>query len=225
MIQVDGNGTVIDNAWLWQADHDDCEGASDKCFSAHGLVVNDDSVTTYGLMVEHQQKNMVQWNGNNGHVFFYQSELPYHYPSFGSSGYVGYSVKDTVINHTGIGLGVYLIGDLQNVTGFRVPPSSELENIVIWHIAGDVQNFKSVLCTDNHTTCLRGSCEWDKCRLTSLSAQLSQEKAAMISFITWSVMWSVLTVAVVAASAYFYYVQQKRRQVCIASEYHLGELG
>ncbi len=43
----------------------------------HGLVVSGDSVTAYGLAVEHTLNDLVQWNGNDGATYFYQSELPW----------------------------------------------------------------------------------------------------------------------------------------------------
>ncbi len=44
---------------------------------ATGIQVNGDNVIAYGLAVEHTLGNMVEWNGNQGRVYFYQSEYPY----------------------------------------------------------------------------------------------------------------------------------------------------
>jgi len=54
MIVINRGGTIIDNTWLWRADHDvdgpvtDLRNPSDT-----GIVVNGDNVTAYGLMSEH----------------------------------------------------------------------------------------------------------------------------------------------------------------------------
>jgi hypothetical protein len=60
-------------------DHDDCGGASDRCYSQTGLQMYGDRAIVYGLFVEHEMGDLTQWFGNNGTVFLYQSELPYHF--------------------------------------------------------------------------------------------------------------------------------------------------
>jgi len=50
----------------------------------------------------------VQWSGNRGRTYFYQSELPYDVTqAYGDAGYVGYRVNNTVEAHTAVGTGVY----------------------------------------------------------------------------------------------------------------------
>ena len=44
MVRISSPGVVLDNLWLWQADHDDCDTASDRCTNNHGLVVDGDHV-------------------------------------------------------------------------------------------------------------------------------------------------------------------------------------
>jgi hypothetical protein len=110
---VNSSDVVIDNSWLWRADHG--AGANwNTNKSDSGIIVNGDNVTAYGLFVEHHQKYQTLWNGNGGSVYFYQSELPYDPPSQGDwmstssdNGYPSYKVADTVTSHHGIGLGVY----------------------------------------------------------------------------------------------------------------------
>lgn len=52
---------------------------------------------------------MVQWNGDNGETYFYQSELPYDVTqgNYADKGYHSYKVGDHVKNHKGYGMGVY----------------------------------------------------------------------------------------------------------------------
>ncbi len=109
---VNSNNVIIDHAWLWRADH----GAGAKWNvnrSKHGLVVNGDDVTIYGLFNEHFQEYQTVWNGERGRVYFYQSEIPYDPPSHeawrpGSrAGYASYKVADHVEVHEAHGLGVY----------------------------------------------------------------------------------------------------------------------
>ena len=79
----------------------------------HGLIVNGNDVTMYGLFVEHLLQDLVIWNGEGGRTFFYQSELPYDVAqaspddSIYNRSTVGYRVAPTVTNHDGYGFGVY----------------------------------------------------------------------------------------------------------------------
>jgi hypothetical protein len=41
------------------------------------LQINGDNVTGYGLACEHTLGNLLEWNGENGRTYFYQSEFPY----------------------------------------------------------------------------------------------------------------------------------------------------
>ena len=81
----------------------------------NGLVVNGNNVTIYGLFNEHayEEYQTLQWNGNGGRVYFYQSEMPYDVPdqsswmSGATNGYASYKVADTVTSHEAWGVGVY----------------------------------------------------------------------------------------------------------------------
>jgi hypothetical protein len=78
MVQINTNDIIIDHTWLWRADHDIgglVSNSANYVFS--GLQVQSDNVKAYGLFVEHTLGDMTSWNGNNGEVYFYQSELPY----------------------------------------------------------------------------------------------------------------------------------------------------
>lgn len=59
--------------------------------------------------MEHTVKDLVQWQGDRGKLYFYQSELPYDvsHQDFCEPGYAGYVVGDSVRAHTAVGVGVY----------------------------------------------------------------------------------------------------------------------
>jgi hypothetical protein len=111
-VTINSNNVVGDNFWLWRADHGQGVGWTVNK-SDNGLIVNGADVIIYGLAVEHFQKNQTLWNGENGKVFFYQSEIPYDVPNQdawkdnGKNGYASYKVSEQVQNHTATGLGIY----------------------------------------------------------------------------------------------------------------------
>ena len=114
-VTVNSDDVLLDNMWLWRADHGaDAYWTGNQ--SRNGLIVNGDYVTAYGLFVEHFQEYQTLWNGNGGSVYFYQSEMPYDPPdqsswqaSPGHNGYPSYKVADGVTSHTAEGLGVYSV--------------------------------------------------------------------------------------------------------------------
>jgi hypothetical protein len=113
-LRINAHDTLVDHTWIWRADHG--EGVSwTSNPSAHGLWVNGEDVTLYGLFVEHFQKEQVVWQGNGGRVYFYQSELPYDPPSqpewtsATGRGFAAYKVADSVTRHEAWGLGVYSV--------------------------------------------------------------------------------------------------------------------
>lgn len=72
MVTVNTGNTIIDNVWLWRADHDVNGSVYDsRNYVATGLQVNGDNVYGYGLAVEHTLGNMLEWFGNNGHTYFF----------------------------------------------------------------------------------------------------------------------------------------------------------
>jgi len=110
MIQLNNGNVIFDNTWLWRADHDITGNVYNGNNPVnHGLVVNGQNVSVYGLAVEHTLQDLVQWNANLGQVYFYQSELPYDVTEaqFGTPGYVGYRVSSSVQTHNVWGAGVY----------------------------------------------------------------------------------------------------------------------
>jgi len=92
---INSNNTCVDHTWIWRADHGNGVGW-DKNKGANGLVVNGNHVTIYGLFNEHFQEYQTLWNGNDGRLYFYQSELPYDPPTVdswkhdGIGGYASY---------------------------------------------------------------------------------------------------------------------------------------
>lgn len=109
---INSNHVIGDNLWVWRGDHGNGIGwATNK--TKHGIVVNGDDVTMYGLFVEHFHNYQTVWNGENGAVYFYQSEAPYDVPNQQSwmngsiNGFASYKVGEHVTHHTAIGMGVY----------------------------------------------------------------------------------------------------------------------
>lgn len=107
-ITVNDSYTILDNLWLWRADHGKGAGNWDHDAAQTGLIVNGDDVTAYGLAVEHFRGNQVIWNGDHGRVYFYQSELPYDVPeNFAVP--ASFKIADQVDNFNGYGFGVYSV--------------------------------------------------------------------------------------------------------------------
>lgn len=105
---INSNFTLVDNMWLWRADHGLPGGVGWTVNTAqNGLVVNADNVTTYGLAVEHFQNLQVEWKGNNGRVYFYQSEAPYDSPTPGDYTQPNFRVSSGVTGMTMQGCGAY----------------------------------------------------------------------------------------------------------------------
>jgi hypothetical protein len=113
-LRINAHDTLVDHTWLWRADHGEGVGWTSNP-AAHGLWVNGEDVTVYGLFVEHFQKEQVVWQGNGGRVYFYQSELPYDPPtqaewsSATGRGFASYQVADSVTRHEAWGLGIYSV--------------------------------------------------------------------------------------------------------------------
>jgi hypothetical protein len=137
-VTVNSADVILDNTWLWRADHGTGVGWTGNP-SANGIVVNGDRVTAYGLFVEHFQAVQTQWNGNLGSVFFYQSEMPYDPPDQSSwregpglNGYPSYRVADGVTTHTGTGIGVYSVFNNPVVAdkAIEAPASAALSHMV-----------------------------------------------------------------------------------------------
>ena len=112
MVAIHDSHVIGDNFWLWRADHGKNVGWTENTCET-GLLVEGDDVTICGLAVEHTQGYQTIWNGNNGHVYFYQSEMPYDPPSqdawrsADNNGFASYKVGAKVTTHEAWGVGVY----------------------------------------------------------------------------------------------------------------------
>lgn len=124
MVRIHSSHVVGDNLWLWRADHASLEpGEKVNCPEVSpvfyqtekdeynvdtGIIVAGNDVTIYGLAVEHTSKHQTIWQGENGTVFFYQCEFPYDVDvDFGTDGYRGYKIEDTVSSHRLFSPGIY----------------------------------------------------------------------------------------------------------------------
>ena len=113
---IKSNDVIGDHFWIWRADHGQGVGW-DRNTSGNGLIVTGDRVTIYGLFVEHFHEYQTLWLGEDGRMFFYQSETPYdpfHQSVFSShggtvDGWAAYKVGNNVQNHLAVGLGIYAV--------------------------------------------------------------------------------------------------------------------
>ncbi len=124
-----------DHFWIWRADHSHGVGWN-RNKAARGLWVTGNNVTIYALMVEHFREYQTLWEGENGRMIFYQSEIPYDVPrqeewrSHGGkvNGYASYKVGDQVQAHEAWGLGIYLFNrdaEVELHSAMEVPRGAE----------------------------------------------------------------------------------------------------
>jgi len=139
-LRIHAHDTLVDHTWLWRADHGEGVGWTSNP-SAHGLVVDGEDVTIYGLFVEHFQQEQVVWRGNGGKVYFYQSEIPYDPPTqpewtnaAGGRGFASYKVADTVTRHEAWGLGVYSVFLKPDVVLDRAIEASKVPGVRFHHM-------------------------------------------------------------------------------------------
>jgi hypothetical protein len=112
MVEINSDNVIIENMWLWRADHTNGKENRDgigptNAYCENALVVNGNNVIIYGLACEHTLKDIVIWNGDSGIVNFYQCELPYDAPidSTGLWNYSGFVINGS--NFNGGGMGIY----------------------------------------------------------------------------------------------------------------------
>jgi hypothetical protein len=129
------NNSIIDDVWIWRADHGAGAGGWTGDQSATGLVVNGSNVTATGLAVEHFQQYETIWNGQGGDVIFFQNENPYEVPSQASwmssatqDGYPAFYIPSSVTSFNGYGMGSYSYFDqgvnIENAMAFQAPDTS-----------------------------------------------------------------------------------------------------
>jgi hypothetical protein len=118
--------------------------------AATGVEVSGDNVTSYGLAVEHYQKNEVIWSGQGGTDVFFQNELPYDPPSQSAwmagpnqNGYPAFVVSPDVKTFQGYGLGSYVVfiqtkATLHDAEAFQSPntPGVQFHNVFAVWIVG-----------------------------------------------------------------------------------------
>jgi hypothetical protein len=146
-LQINRNNVIIDDVWAWRADHGAGVGWTSNT-AAHGLIVNGDNVTAYGLFVEHYQRYEVIWNGENGRTIMFQNEMPYDPPNQdawshdGIDGFASYKVGDYVRSHQGWGLGSYCFFNVNpsivNAHAFEAPnlPAVQFHDLVTVSLGG-----------------------------------------------------------------------------------------
>jgi len=146
MMEINNQYVIIDHTWLWRADHDIAGSVKySRNYVENGLQVNADNVKAFGLFSEHNLGDLVQWNGNNGEVYFYQSELPYDVTqqNYADKGYAGFYLGDSVTNFRGYGVAVYTYFRDHTVwqpEGIKVSSSSSgihFQNSYIRYLNGD----------------------------------------------------------------------------------------
>lgn len=162
-LSINSHHTIVDHTWIWRADHGAGVGWNQNP-SAHGLWVNGNDVTIYGLFVEHYQNYQTVWNGNGGRVYFYQSEIPYDPPSQASwnsttgRGFAAYKVADHVTSHEAWGLGVYSVFTNPNIfleRAFEVPnnPNVRMHNMITACLGGNGGIIRVINNTGGQTGC------------------------------------------------------------------------
>lgn len=81
LVEVDRPNVVIDNSWLWTADHltDSAGWAAWHAVAQHGFVstTNATGLVSYGMMNEHHYGDAAVFNGEGARVYFFQNETPY----------------------------------------------------------------------------------------------------------------------------------------------------
>ena len=148
-LEVNSDNTILDDLWIWRADHGVPGSVGWTVNTADtGLVVNGDHVTATGLFAEHFQKYNVIWNGNGGEVIFFQNELPYDPPAQagyehdGVLGYAAFKVADNVQSFQGYGMGSYIFTnvnpDIHVSHAFEVPdtPGVQMHDLLTINLSG-----------------------------------------------------------------------------------------
>jgi hypothetical protein len=146
---VNSSHVILDDIWAWRADHGAGVGWTDNV-GEHGLIVNGNDVTAYGLFIEHYEKTQVIWRGQDGFDAFFQNEMPYDPPSQAAwmknattDGYPAFEVTSNVRTFAGYGLGSYCFFELGipivATEAFEVPsdaPGVELHDILTRFLNG-----------------------------------------------------------------------------------------
>ena len=108
MVVINQNNTIIDHMWAWRADHTESDRSGlgvDKAVCENGLVVMGDHVKALGVFAEHTLENNVLWDGDDGQLYFQQTELPYDVVK--PYAYPGLTVTENVSTFIGDAIGIY----------------------------------------------------------------------------------------------------------------------
>ena len=145
MLHIGGDNSVLDNVWCWVADHyadDNSYVGWDKAICQIGVHVTGNNVSAYGLFAEHTRNRNVLWEGNNGEVYMFQSELNYYVPDgFDTSEFVSYEIGKNVGNHKLYGAGAYSFFEKipqTSPSGFKwtSPTNVDYQNLVTVFLNG-----------------------------------------------------------------------------------------
>ncbi len=150
-VTINSNDVIGDNFWVWRGDHSTNVGW-DINTAPNGAIINGDNVIMYGLFVEHFQEYQTIWNGDNGKLYFYQSEIPYDAPNqeaFMShdgtvNGYASIKIDEDVNTFESYGIGVYCYNrdaDIEIFSGVEAPNKEgvKLNNTVTVKLNGNGQ--------------------------------------------------------------------------------------
>ena len=143
------SNSIIDNLWAWRADHGNAVGWTVNKADT-GVAVTGNTVTAYGLAVEHYQKNEVIWSGQGGTDIFFQNEMPYDPPSQSAwmasptqDGYPAFLVTGNVKTFQGYGMGSYIVFIQTTATlfadaAFQAPktPGVQFHDLLIVYLGG-----------------------------------------------------------------------------------------
>jgi len=137
---INSNDVVIDDTWLWRADHGYNVGWTVNPGDV-GIYINGNRVITYNLMSEHFEKYQVVWNGDNGQMYEFQSEPPYDVPNQQSwmdgsrNGYAIFNITNSVKNFVGYGFGIYTnFSNSVWMDSAMLAPQGV--NVRLWHMIG-----------------------------------------------------------------------------------------
>lgn len=100
----------MDNIWVSRSNRDFYGTVKDgKNPVLTGIEVNGDNVIGLSISSEHTLGDLMQWNGENGLVYFYQSEFAQdaRQKDYADVGYVAYRVGDDVTTHEAWGVSAY----------------------------------------------------------------------------------------------------------------------
>lgn len=141
MLFVGGDNSIVDNSWCWVADHNALNHYTgwDKAVCDTGVHVTGESVTCYGIFSEHNHNVNLNWSGNKGEMYMFQSEFNY-FPKTKESfkGAVSYRVDPKVTSHKVRGAGAYCFFPCSD------NPDTDIFALAGFMFPGDIVDYKTV---------------------------------------------------------------------------------